>query len=266
MIIQIKVALLACVMVAMIVNNASAVGNNIFSTSGLSCSDKTERFEITSVTIKNTSRSCKWVKRKSTENRCKIAEAKMNCRNTCNNCCADSTQKFFLNGKRRGCNWVKRKPNKIEKRCGKTDVTINCPDTCSHLDCTMITPAPTAAPTAAPIAQDNTPSAAPSRPPSPLPSPFPTLRPTSEPSDAPSENPSDEPSRSPSTIPSDQPSQDPSTFPSDQPSSLPSDQPSQEPSSFPSDEPSSLVSTTVFLMGVDLQTRDDTNTIFACNL
>jgi len=207
-----KLSILACFISAFIASYVSA----------LSCTDitETDRFLITSVTLKTKRKNCKWGKKNPTK-RCKIAEVEANCRDTCSNCCADApkhqSQKFEIGSKNRkkSCKWVKKKPSKIAIRCAKPGVQAACPDTCDHPDC-KITPAPSSNPTSS----DSTPSASPTRPPSPLPSPFPTLRPTSEPSDTPSEFPSDEPSLAPSNFPSDQPSEHPSLFPSDSPSEL----------------------------------------------
>jgi len=207
-----KLSILACFISAFIVSYVSAA---------LSCTDitETDKFLITSVTLKTKRKNCKWAKKNPTK-RCKIAEVKAQCRDTCSNCCADaplhSTQKFEVGAKRKSCKWVKKKPLRIPARCAKPGVQAACPDTCDHPDCVLIPATP--APTSKPTTSDNTPSAMPTRPPSPMPSPFPTLRPTTEPSDSPSEFPSDEPSMAPSLFPSDAPSEQPSLFPSDSPS------------------------------------------------
>lgn len=98
------------------------------------CSDSTSRFRVvfsTDGTNKDT-KSCEWVARKNTENRCAIPGIAETCRSTCGNCCSDSLHEFSFifndNQVTKTCEWAAR--FNTEERCGVMEVSYNCPRTC----------------------------------------------------------------------------------------------------------------------------------------
>ena len=117
--------------------------------SATTCTNSFHAFEIITAEggIKN--RSCEWARRKKTRVRCKKHQiVKEMCPHTCSNCCVDQTIAFNLkkNGKEKTCEWAKKKPELIAKRCKKQPVALYCADTCES----CVTPNPTAGPTTAP--------------------------------------------------------------------------------------------------------------------
>lgn len=88
-------------------------------------------------------RSCNWVGKKASKLaiRCQKGNAFRHCPKTCDptNClygCEDSPFHFILkrNSKRRSCNWVKKKANKLAKRCAMNGVRNTCRKTCGRCD------------------------------------------------------------------------------------------------------------------------------------
>jgi len=86
-------------------------------------------------------RGCKWVSNNPNKliRRCKYSGVKSHCPNECGTCnkyaCKDSESFWFLWGLKnrnrpRSCEWVRRKANKIFKRCGKNGVAATCRETC----------------------------------------------------------------------------------------------------------------------------------------
>lgn len=95
------------------------------------------------------SRSCEWVARRNTENRCRIENVESHCPVTCNACatnqCTDSESRFILgNGDSKKCVWVRRLNSRI--RCAIDGVRNTCRQTCDD-QCTSSADAPTPSPT-----------------------------------------------------------------------------------------------------------------------
>jgi hypothetical protein len=77
-------------------------------------------------------KSCSYIARKNTSERCLIASAKTNCPVTCETAgcqCYDTVGRFPLkSGTTKKCAWAERK--NTEKRCAQNRVRANCPVTC----------------------------------------------------------------------------------------------------------------------------------------
>ena len=96
-------------------------------TPSFECVDTTLRLKIEGTT-KRIQRSCEWVARKDTPNRCSLSGVSESCPVTCGSCpsCTDPNSdirfKFIYNGKniKRSCDWVGRISEKINGRCAAT--------------------------------------------------------------------------------------------------------------------------------------------------
>ena len=155
-----------------------------------------DKFLVESGFFAGEERTCAWVGRKSTQKRCEIPEAKINCPLTCKSCeeitpkpslsptltsaptlsqqptssstsqCVDNVkflvESGFFAGQERTCAWVGRMLT--QKRCEIPEASINCPLTCGECEVKSIpTPSPTSVPTLMP---------------SPIPSGVPSLTPS----------------------------------------------------------------------------------------
>ena len=103
------------------------------------CVDAPFRFDIVfddDGEQKTKTRSCDWVKNKSTKTRCKMDGVKEMCPATCGACqvCADSTSKIkvMYNGEKVGkdCDWVRRK--NTPRRCKVGGIRDVCRKTCGN--------------------------------------------------------------------------------------------------------------------------------------
>jgi hypothetical protein len=77
------------------------------------------------------------------QRRCSYKNVDSHCPNECGTCdkyaCTDSKKAWFYWGKKGGgiprtCEFVKRKPRLIEKRCGRNGVAATCRETCGWCD------------------------------------------------------------------------------------------------------------------------------------
>ena len=97
------------------------------------CSDSTLRFKF-EYDGEEITRSCRWVARKDTEERCAIDGVSEMCADTCGTCstCADTSArfKFRYKGKKmtRDCEWVERKSTEV--RCDIEGIYEACRETC----------------------------------------------------------------------------------------------------------------------------------------
>ena len=92
------------------------------------CQDTPLRFTY----LEGVSKSCSYIARKNTSERCLIDSAKTNCPVTCKTAgcqCYDTVGRFLIkSGTTKKCAWAER--NNKEKRCAKNRVRANCPVTC----------------------------------------------------------------------------------------------------------------------------------------
>eukprot|EP00558_Chaetoceros_sp_UNC1202_P004941 CAMPEP_0197245802 /NCGR_PEP_ID=MMETSP1429-20130617/10472_1 /TAXON_ID=49237 /ORGANISM="Chaetoceros sp., Strain UNC1202" /LENGTH=312 /DNA_ID=CAMNT_0042706359 /DNA_START=62 /DNA_END=1000 /DNA_ORIENTATION=+ len=88
-------------------------------------------------------KTCGWAASKNTEKRCNKRRVASHCPATCDeflsSCdftCEDSEKRFKMNNNMsiKGCAWVGRDEDKVDKRCAKTGVTETCRDTCGYCE------------------------------------------------------------------------------------------------------------------------------------
>ena len=104
-------------------------------TASATCVDYPLRFRINGDSSQGSrNKSCEWVARKDTANRCALDGVSAACPVTCGACdsCVDTTVllRFEYNGRfvRRSCDFVGRVPKKLNERCEASGYT--CRSTC----------------------------------------------------------------------------------------------------------------------------------------
>jgi hypothetical protein len=115
------------------------------------CTDTKGKFMVD---ILQKKKSCKWARRKHTEDRCGISLVVQEmCPVTCDTCyatCTDVSGKFMVGYNKRSCKWVRREAT--EARCNDAVVQVKCPITCDSCDGSPIR-SPVEAPVLPPVSK-----------------------------------------------------------------------------------------------------------------